>query len=157
MEWLFHIMLDKTSRIKSVTMVLVPMKQEPFAIRLDTLVARLHGQQSYQVSTQVRLTRYLFIMMMWIALVEHIFITVINFIAIIVVTMKMFWLLVTELNKIKRAHILCFNYAFIFISTYKLWPIVSNICHAHRCSPLNLKEFLLCSTRANYFGTLLRI
>ena len=71
-------------------MVLVPKKQEPFAIRLDTLVARLHGQQSYQVSTQVRLTRYLFIMMMWIALVEHIFITVINFIAIIVVTMKMF-------------------------------------------------------------------
>ena len=90
MEWLFHIMLDKTSRIKSVTIILVPMMQEPFAIRLDTLVARLHMQQSYQVSTQVRLTRYLFIMMMWIALVELIFITVINFIAIIVVIMKMF-------------------------------------------------------------------
>ena len=90
MEWLFHIMLDKTSRIKSVTIILVPMMQEPFAIRLDTLVARLHMQQSYQVSTQVRLTRYLFIMMMWIVLVELIFITVINFIAIIVVIMKMF-------------------------------------------------------------------
>ena len=91
MEWLFHIMLDKTSRIKSVTIILVPMMQELFAIHLDTLVARLHLQQSNQVSTQVELPRYLFIMMMWIAKVQIIFKTVINFMGIIVVIMKMLW------------------------------------------------------------------